>query len=66
MTQFNFHQALENYKEAISLIDKAMLIPISMPSTDNAEETEDVNNKMRDLKKMIYNFKMQRQVLNSF
>lgn len=43
-----------------------MVIPISMPSTDKAEETEDVKNKMRDLKKMIYNFKMQRQVLSFY
>lgn len=42
------------------LIDKAMILPVSMPLCDEDEEKEDVEKKMGDLKKMIYNFKMQR------
>lgn len=37
-----------------------MLLSISMPSTEDPNETQEVEVKMRDLKKMIYNFKMQR------
>lgn len=49
-------QALKSYKESIELIDKAMLLPISFP--DNADE--EIQVKIKDLKKIIYNFKMQR------
>ncbi|CRK97448.1 CLUMA_CG010837, isoform A [Clunio marinus] len=54
------NKALEKYKEAITLIDKAMATSISMPSNDNVEESSNIETKMKDLKKMIYNFKMQR------
>lgn len=37
-----------------------MLLPISMPSSDDDDELKSVEEKMKDLKKMIYNFKMQR------
>ena len=37
-----------------------MLLPISMPSSDDDDELKAVEEKMKDLKKMIYNFKMQR------
>lgn len=37
-----------------------MLLSISMPTTEDANETQEVEVKMHDLKKMIYNFKMQR------
>lgn len=53
-------QSLATYKEAITLIDKAMLLPISMPLSDDDEESLEIDEKMKDLKKMIYNFKMQR------
>ena len=42
------------------LIDKAMLLSISMPSSDEEQNPLEVEVKMKDLKKMIYNFKMQR------
>jgi hypothetical protein len=70
---FSFHpqfsllphiQALETYKEAISLIDKTMLLPVTMPTSDIAEEMEFIENKMKEMKKMINNFKMQRSVFN--
>lgn len=64
MTQFQLDsiifKALAIYKEAIELIDKAMMLSISMPASSDDEETKDVDTKMKDLKKMIYNFKMQR------
>lgn len=53
-------QSLATYKEAITLIDKAMLLPISMPLGDDDEENKEIEEKMKDLKKMVYNFKMQR------
>ncbi|KAL7038254.1 hypothetical protein ACKWTF_009523 [Chironomus riparius] len=49
--------ALKTYKTTIELIDKAMNIPISFPNTQDPEE---INEKIKDLKKIIYNFKMQR------
>jgi hypothetical protein len=41
-----------------------MLLPVTMPSSDIAEEMEFIENKMREMKKMINNFKMQRSVFN--
>lgn len=38
-------------------IDQAMTIPLSFPST---HESDDIDEKIKDLKKIIYNFKMQR------
>ncbi|KAG5682340.1 hypothetical protein PVAND_011699 [Polypedilum vanderplanki] len=56
----NEESALRTYKEAIELIDKAMLIPISFPSMEEQDENKDIDKKIKDLKRIIYNFKMQR------
>lgn len=45
----------------MALIDKTMLLPIAMPSSES-DEKENVEKKMKELKNMIYNFKMQRWV----
>lgn len=37
-----------------------MQLPITMPTSDVEEESQYIDKKMKDLKKMIYNFKMQR------
>lgn len=51
---------MDDYKTAIELIDEAMMLSFTMPTARDEGKNETIKTQMKDLKKMIHSFQMQR------